>query len=264
MMRILYPQNPLNAKEADEPYLEEYLCLKEQGITCFLFDFDALNYGDLKVNPKITDNEVVLYRGWMLTCDQYQHLDCFLGKYSARLCVSFPDYLKNHYIVNWYSRCKDWTPETHFFEYNQHLKENIEQLSWDAYFVKDYVKSNSTEIGSIAHSADEVIQIVELIKQYRGMIEGGVAIRRVEEFMDETEQRYFVFNGKVYSPMDEAPAIVYEIAKVIESPFFTIDIVRNSQGEYRLIEIGDGQVSDKKQWPLDKFVAMMVEICGES
>lgn len=53
------------------------------------------------------------------------------------------------------------------------------------------------------------------------------------------------------------PMQVAEIANCIESPFFTIDMAINDAGELRLIEIGDGQVSDIKEWSVERFVQIL-------
>ncbi|MDU7369832.1 MAG: ATP-grasp domain-containing protein [Klebsiella michiganensis] len=101
--------------------------------------------------------------------------------------------------------------------------------------------------------------ILAHIKQYRGEIEGGVVLRKVEDLKPETERRYFSFYGNVYSADDVIPAIVHEIAKHIGSPFFSIDMVETASSNLRLIEIGDGQVSDIKEWDVQKFVKMIVK-----
>jgi ATP-grasp domain, R2K clade family 3 len=33
---------------------------------------------------------------------------------------------------------------------------------------------------------------------------------------------------------------------IIDAPFYSVDVVENLAGELRLVELGDGQVSDKK------------------
>jgi len=43
------------------------------------------------------------------------------------------------------------------------------------------------------------------------------------------------------------PKIVQTIAPRIDSPFFSVDVVLSTDGTPRLIELGDGQVSDRKQ-----------------
>ncbi|AMP01555.1 hypothetical protein CAter282_3771 [Collimonas arenae] len=48
-----------------------------------------------------------------------------------------------------------------------------------------------------------------------------------------------------------------EIAQRIKSPFFSIDTVSSDAGQLRLIELGDGQVSDRKKWTAKQFASML-------
>ena len=53
------------------------------------------------------------------------------------------------------------------------------------------------------------------------------------------------------------------VAERISAPFFSIDIVQvEATGEWRVVELGDGQVSDKKNWPLETFVDMLVDLAA--
>ena len=66
--------------------------------------------------------------------------------------------------------------------------------------------------------------------------------------------RYFVINGQSfanegdYAPRTlrdrNIPDIVNHCAKRIKSNFFSIDVVQRKDGVLRIVEIGDGQVSD--------------------
>jgi hypothetical protein len=67
-----------------------------------------------------------------------------------------------------------------------------------------------------------------------------------------------VLNGIAYARDGIVPEVVQIIAARIRSPFFSVDIVLNSDGHPRLIELGDGQVSDKKKWLADRFAAIFV------
>lgn len=259
LMRVLYPCNPLNPKEADEVYQEEYQTLQLANVKYSLFDFDAFVYGEFKPKPSIEPGDLVLYRGWMLKLEYYQHLVSYLEGRKAFPFTTYQNYLKCHHLPGWYEPCKAYTPETKFFPDDHHLIKRIEALGWDSYFVKDYVKSNSTARGSIASSPTEAVEIIQLIKKYRGSIEGGIAIRRVERCAKDTETRYFVMNGQSYSPTNELPEIVETIAGIVSAPFFSLDIIRREDGVLRLVEIGDGQVSDKKMWSTAAFSAMLIE-----
>ncbi len=258
-MRIIYPLNPLESKEADEPYQEEFSFLKSNGVDCSLFDFDALDFDEFRPKPKIFNGDVVLYRGWMLNPERYRKLVDLVKSKDAMPVTTYDKYLNCHHLPSWYDSCAEFTAESRFFADDENLTKNVEALGWGAYFVKDFVKSNSTERGSIASSPEEVTEIVELIKKYRGEIEGGIAIRRVENYNEETETRYFVFNGKAYSPEGKVPEIVLDIAQRIDAPFYSVDIIQRDNGVYRLVEVGDGQVSDKKTWSTSIFSKMLLE-----
>jgi len=52
----------------------------------------------------------------------------------------------------------------------------------------------------------------------------------------------------VFARDNAAPDIVRQIASRIDSPFFLIDIVLAIDGTPRSIELGDGQVPDRKKW----------------
>ncbi|MEL7226584.1 MAG: ATP-grasp domain-containing protein [Cyanobacteria bacterium J06576_12] len=69
-----------------------------------------------------------------------------------------------------------------------------------------------------------------------------------------TECRYFVVNGQVYGPNGDVPILVESVAAKIESPFYSVDVVQNAQGELRLVELGDGQVSSLKSSSIDWFI----------
>ncbi len=53
-MRVLYPENPLNTTQADEPYHEEFTVVHSAGYhQCSLFDFDALAFDEFNPHPRI-------------------------------------------------------------------------------------------------------------------------------------------------------------------------------------------------------------------
>ena len=96
--------------------------------------------------------------------------------------------------------------------------------------------------------------------KYREEIEGGFAIRKVEEFEPESEVRLFVLEGTPYSPSPSVPIpeIVRDVAQRFTlSPFYSVDIVRTRQGSERVVEIGDGQVSDLVGWDEDRFAEVL-------
>lgn len=253
-MQLLYPCDPFDKSQPDETYAEEFHAARMAGLTCFLFSAEDFETGEFRPRPVNLFTGQVLYRGWMLTPARYAQLEQAIAAKNATLLTTAQQYRQCHYLPEWYETCRDVTPDTIFLARNDDFEAALASTGWQACFVKDYVKSLTTSRGSIARNADEVREIISLIERYRGQIEGGICVREFEELLPETEERYFVLNGQAYARDDVIPDIVLDIARRIDSPFFSIDIVLNSNGIARLMELGDGQVSDRKKWDVAKFV----------
>ena len=252
-MRFLYPCDPFNKKKPDEAYEEDFLATQVAGLSCSLYSAEDFELGEFRPQPSLSEGDEIIYRGWMLTPDTYRKLQNAIEAKGARTLTTSEQYRHCHYLPEWYFLCEDFTPKTVFLGRDADFSSSLESLGWSAYFVKDYVKSLTTSRGSIAKDAAEVIEIVALIEKFRGQVEGGVCVREYENLLPATEERYFVFNNIAYARDGVVPEIVQIIASRIRSPFFSVDIVLNSDGHPRLIELGDGQVSDKKKWPADRF-----------
>lgn len=258
-MQIIYPSDYFNPNRVDENYEDEFNCARHNGLKCVLLSSQHLLDSKIKLSESPEAHEPVIWRGWMLKQKEYRALYNAVKSYGTAMLVSPDDYVSCHYITGWYESCSDYTPETILLTESDDLEKITSRLKWPSYFVKDYVKSLTTSRGSIARNVEEIQEILTNIKQYRGEIEGGIVLRKVEDLKPETERRYFSFFGTVYSADDVIPAIVHEIAKHISSPFFSIDMVETASFDLRLIEIGDGQVSDIKEWDIQKFIKMIVK-----
>src|SRR5439155_1447025 len=121
------------------------------------------------------------------------------------------------------------------------LVHELTTLGWGAFFVKDYVKSLKTSVGSLIREPSMVEQVVAELRTFRGEIEGGICVRRVEDFLSESERRYFVLGGRPFGAdrSDEVPDAVVTCADRIPSKFFSVDVARRRDGTMRVVEIGD-------------------------
>ena len=123
------------------------------------------------------------------------------------------------------------------------------------------MKSLKTSRGSIVRDPSEIGAVVEEMERFRGEIEGGLCVRRVEPFITDSERRYFVLGGKAFSPDDQpVPDLVQRVASRIPSPFFSVDVIRREDGALRVVEVGDGQVSDLVGWSVSAFVALWAAV----
>lgn len=238
MSIILYPHDYFKEKKVDEDYLEESLSLS-----------DVIKTYTLKTLPS---GHEVIYRGWMLSRTEYLNLQFNILEKGSTLKVDLKDYHAAHYLSHWYEELKDFTPLT-VFTNEENISETIKSLQWNSYFVKDEVKSLTTSRGSIAKDADEVKELLNEFKKYR-QIEGQLALRKVQDFINTTEQRYFSVYGQLFSNNLNISNLACEVAhKMRHLPFISIDTILDSHGKEWLVEIGDGQVSGLKEWDLDNF-----------
>ena len=254
-MRFIYPQSLLTPRLPDEAFQDEALALSKAGHIVTLIDSERLSTEPVTLKT-IASEKTVVHRGWMLSPTEYENFISSIEIAGGLPLSSTEKYLATHYLPNWYQIISDLTPETVVLSLDSDWTSELRKLGWSKFFVKDYVKSLKTSVGSIIQSPEDIQTVVAEMKKYRGTIEGGLCIRRVEDFLLETEQRYFVLKGKPYcvNPKEQIPDIVFECAKRINSQFFSVDVIHRADGQFRIVEIGDGQVSDLVGWSVQSFI----------
>jgi hypothetical protein len=252
MLQFLYPSSLLNPRQVDELYEEEYRAVCSAFPTV-LFSLESFLAGQFRAKLQTLPT---LYRGWMLSPTEYKNLYDAVAKAGATMLTSPEHYEHCHYLPRWYDDLKDFTPETLFFSEHDDIESELKQRAWTSCFLKDYVKSLSTDGGSVVTDLAQIPNVIAKLKKYRGQIEGGVCVRRLESFLSETEQRYFVFQGQAFSSSDDIPDVVQKAVERCSSPFFTVDVIQRSDGVLRIVELGDGQVSDCKGWSAENFLAI--------
>lgn len=255
-MNFLFPSSCLDNKQVEENFALEYEALLANSHHCYLLDSDEWETGHCKIRPKLTNTPTLIYRGWMMKPNEYQVLLNSVQLQGGTLLTNVQQYQLCHHLPSWYQSCQQYTPKTVFADMDTDFEKLIKELDWQGYFVKDSVKSLTTERGSIAKTADDVRQIIADIEKFRGGIEGKICLREVEYFQSDSEERYFVYQGKPYARNAQMimPDMLFDIADRIDSPFFSVDIIDNEDNEPRLVELGDGQVSDIKKWSVTDFV----------
>ncbi|HEY0683454.1 MAG TPA: ATP-grasp domain-containing protein [Steroidobacter sp.] len=256
-MRILYPDDPLDQRRPEPLFQAEYELARARGFELSIFSFEDFERGRFDPRPRPAAGEEVLYRGWMLNVDGYARLVQSIEQLSAGMVVSPESYRAAHHLPSWYPLVREFTAETLMCEPDADFEALLAGRQWPGYFVKDYVKSSNTGAGSLVATPGEVPQVVAALKKYRGEIEGGVCVRRKEEYLSGSERRYFVANGAAFSSDGALPAVVTACATRIPSPFFSVDVAQRNDGELRIVEIGDGQVSDRKEWSADQLVDIL-------
>ncbi len=248
-MRLIYPTDTFNPKVVDEIYADEYITAQQMGLATSLFSFEDFQADQrFRTRPAVEEAEEVLFRCWMMPPEDYQRLHDAVVAQGGVPVTKPHDYRLCHHLPEWYPLLREQTSETRCYAESDDLVSDLTAAGWDGCFLKDYVKSLSTDGGSVVRDLSLIPSVIAKMRKYRGVIEGGLCARRLEDYDPTSEKRYFVWRGKAHTHEGEVPEIVHEAAERVSSPFFTVDVARRSDGVLRIVELGDGQVSDRKQW----------------
>jgi len=245
MLRIIFPCMPYALNEIEPVFEPQMRAAEARGLSfSFLSYEDFQQEGRVVLRPRPEEDELLLLRGWMLKPEEYARIGRFL--------TSAEHYREMHWMDGWYKRIPEFTAETRFLEERPEIEALLAE--WGQAFVKDRVKSCTVHGLPIVSDWAELQALRETMIEFRGEIEGGLCLRRVEAYTEEC--RIFVWRGQVHHRDIAAPALklAQRVATRFDSPFFTIDLGLRVDGEWRVIELGDGQVSDLKEWtPEDLF-----------
>lgn len=257
-IHFVFPRDSAEHARPEEMFADQWSALTQARFSASLCS-DAVLAGK-KPLQNVPPGAVVVYRGWMMEGDEHAALARAIEECGAQTFTSRQDYLATHHLPNWYPLLSDLTPETRVFPTDADIVAELRALGWGAYFLKDYVKSLKTARGSIVREPAEAPEVIAEMREYRGEIEGGICVRRVEDFIPDSERRYFVLLGVGYAATagDAVPEIVQKCAERLPSKFFSVDVARRADGQLRVVEVGDGQVSDLVGWSPVAFAAMWV------
>src|SRR6266403_781135 len=129
-MYLLYPRNPLRLSEPDELYAEEFAAARKLCFGVSLFAFEDFPAGRFQTRPLLEPGNTVLYRGWMLTPQQYSRLHSEIAGLGGAMLTTSEQYERCHHLPMWYAELREFTPETHFFQESDDVAARLRELSW--------------------------------------------------------------------------------------------------------------------------------------
>ncbi|MCT4636601.1 MAG: ATP-grasp domain-containing protein [Bacteroidales bacterium] len=276
-MRIIFCDNVLNCNKVDTDYKEEMNAALSAGLNCSLISFEELNNNNAAKavsNVEKSETEVTaVYRGWMLTPERYKILYNELLKKNLRLINNPDEYKHCHYLPESYATIEAKTPKTVWTIDldNNSLINTAKTFGNNPVIVKDFVKSEKHYWHQAcfipdASDTDNLISVTKKFIQLRGDdLNCGILFRSFEKLKFLTnhsesgmpltkEFRIFFTRNKVidiYYYWDQGeygditPDIkeFIDIAKNINSNFFSMDVAQKSNGEWIIMELGDSQVT---------------------
>jgi hypothetical protein len=240
-MQIIFCANPIDRSKPDSLYESEAEAAARLNFTTSLINFEALvdENDPAKAIRKVRRpaesggcaNDNAIYRGWMLTPEQYKKLYDELSHCGIELINDPQSYKHCHYLPEWLELVKEKTPktiwitkeelgqreptnETQSQKLDDLLKEKLAPFGANPVIVKDYVKSEKHHWHDACFIPDasdhtNVLSVTAKFLQLRGTaLEGGLVFRQFIKFQTLTthsksampltkEFRLFVLDGKI-------------------------------------------------------------------
>ena len=266
-MILLVPADVLVPRRPDEVFAAEGAAAREAGIPVAVIDHDATQSGDARqaVARVPEGHPDAVYRGWMMSAAQYQALATALAARGTTLRTAPAQYQRAHELPRWYRAFAGLTPDSAWTSGDDRAafdKARAELGASGPAVVRDYVKSmkhywdTAMYIPDLA-DADTAWQVAS---QFRALREeeytGGFVLRRFEPFSGGEARTWWV-NGQCalitphpdtpQSPSAEPRSLpLTQIAQRVTAlgvAFATVDLALRADGTWRVVEVGDGQVS---------------------
>lgn len=265
---LLVPADVLVPRRPDEMFAAEAAAARAAGVPVALVDHDALGQagGARRAVARVPEgHRDAVYRGWMVRAGQYEALAGALAARGVTLRTSPGQYQRAHEFPGWYPAFAGLTPDSAWTSGDDRAAFEEARAGLGASgraVIRDYVKS-------MKHYWDTAMYIPDLAdadaawrvaSQFRALREdeyaGGFVLRRFESFTGGEARTWWV-NGEcaLITPHPDTPESppaepgslpLAEIARRLRAlglAFATADLALRADGSWRVVEVGDGQVS---------------------
>jgi hypothetical protein len=262
---LLVPADVLHPRRVDDHFAAEADAAREAGLPVGVVDHDALTCpeGAARAVRRVpAAEEIAVYRGWMLRSEQYAAFAAALAERGVRLRTTADQYQRAHELPGWYAALATFTPESVWTADAERasFEEARTLLGSGPAVLRDYSKS-------MKHDWDEAMYIPDLADasaawsvadRFRELREddftGGFVLRRFEKFTGAEVRTWWVdgvcrlVTAHPDSPTSVADVDLTSLSPVVAGlglPFVTVDLAQRADGVWRVVELGDGQVSDR-------------------
>jgi hypothetical protein len=263
---LLVPADVLRSRRVDEHFAVEARAARAVGFDVALVDHDALARGgdaDQAVAAVPGGGEAV-YRGWMLSCDRYAAFAQALHRRGVRLRTTAAQFRRAHELPGWYSTLAAFTPRSVWTVGTGRAEFDMARARLGAgpAVLRDYTKSmkhywaEAAFIPDLA-DADHAWQVAGRFAELREEdLAGGFVLRRFEQFTGAEVRTWWIDGAcRLIGPHPDTPdenppdnldlTGLGPLVAALGLPFVTVDLAMRSDGVWRVIELGDGQVSDR-------------------
>jgi hypothetical protein len=266
---LLVPADVVHPRRPDEHFAAEADAARNAGLQVALVDHDALGTGDgaersVARVPESASPQTAVYRGWMLRREQYAAFAQALSRRNIVLRTNPGQYRRAHELPGWYQALAPVTPASVWTvgDDRDSFTRACTSLGPGPAVLRDYTKSMKhywSEAAFIPDAADTAAawNVATRFRQLRDAdFTGGFVLRRFEQFASAELRTWWVdgvcrlIGPHPDTPHDAAPtdldlATIAPLVTALRLPFVTVDLARRVDNAWRVIEIGDGQVSDR-------------------
>lgn len=276
-MLLLVPCDPVDPRRPDEHFAAEARAAREAGAAVALVDHDALARGDAAEGVRrvrraaLEDGDAgdAVYRGWMLRTEHYGGLAEALAAREVQLRTSAGQYRRAHELPGWVDALAPVTPLTRWTT-GSDLDDVVAAgaaLGAVPAVLRDWTKSLKHSWDEAAHVPDAadaaaVRKVASRFLELRGDdLAGGLVLRRFERFTGPETRTWWTTgpggtrcalltphpddDGGTHGEVHPDLSAVEPLVRGLALPFVTVDVVLRDDGAWRVVELGDGQVSDR-------------------
>ncbi|WP_428950031.1 ATP-grasp domain-containing protein [Streptomyces sp. cg35] len=268
---LLTCRDPLRARLPDPHFAAAVEAAEVLGRDVALIDHDALMQGGAGEAVARVPRGVgpLWYRGWMLPSSRYAELEDALAERGTTLATDALQYRRAHELPGWYKTFAAVTPRSVWLPAQPgqalpaaRLAELAASLGSGPVVVKDYVKSRKHEWDEACFVPDaaDTEQLAAVVRNFVELQEeflaGGIVLRTFEEFTGDEVRVWWIDGSPALTTAhpdaygDGASRLVPQLdhvaplVRALGCRFVTTDLALRSDGVWRVVEVGDGQVSD--------------------
>lgn len=282
-LTVLFCVDPLRPRRVDPHFAREAAAVRDHYGEIALIDHDALRSGDAEAAVRAVPRDLgpVWYRGWMLTSAEYAAMASLLKARGTLLLTHPEDYRRAHELPGWHDTFAGLTPQSVWRPLSPgedpgDLGELVRPLHGGPGIIKDYVKSRKHEWNEACFVPD-----LKNLSSLRGIVAkmlalqddflaGGLVVREYEPYDGDGEARVWWVDGEpaLVGPHPDSPEVepdpqldsVAPAVRTLGCRFITTDLACREDGVWRVVEVGDGQVSDLPSTvdPMDLYAHLPV------
>ncbi|MEV7086281.1 ATP-grasp domain-containing protein [Streptomyces sp. NPDC093085] len=295
---FLFCADPLRTVRTDPVFAAEAAVARSPDSSFALLDHDALLSGDTAraLAGVRRGSGPYWYRGWMLPVAAYEELARGMEVRGCRLLTDPGSYRRAHELPGWYEEFADLTPRSVWRGHPPGTPPDGAELAGLAAplgagpgIVKDYVKSRKDRwdeacfIPELTDHARLAAVVGRFFALQEDALAGGVVLRAYERFVPGGEVRVWWVDGEPVlvtahpDTPDQVPdpyleperhpepalASVAPAVRALGCRFLTTDLALREDGAWRVVEVGDGQVSGAPAGAdLRDLFAVLAEVGG--